>query len=190
MTKTAREKAKQGMEDLRYGENPLPEGNVWQAAEMNDGDEERLEVTSRVVKNLYLTGFTGADYENGQWTPLSKSAFGDSRSGMLKWLNGQKFYVNHSYGRYNQVDENKKMLINQITIQNRGADREELFVPNSMIDLEGTSYREVRDSNVESKEWRRHSGRVDDGRRLGQESCEGDTGRLYRGGAGVPKFCL
>lgn len=153
VTKTVRDQTKQKIEDLRYGENPLPEGNLYQAANMNLTNTQRLEVKSQVAKNLYLTGYTGAEYDKGQWSPLKKSAFGNSRSGMLKWLTDQKFYVNHIYGTYNQMGKNKNVLLNQLTIQNQAADRQEIFAPNSMISLEGTSYQEVRDSNLASKEW-------------------------------------
>ena len=50
----------QQVDDLRYGKDNLPQGNLNKASSIHKNNQERLEITVSQRKNLYLKGFVGS----------------------------------------------------------------------------------------------------------------------------------
>lgn len=144
-TKTIRENTKQETEDLRYGKNILPEGDLYKSHKLTTSDKKVLQVDTEIVKDIYLYGYVGADYENGRWQPLKKSAYGNKNTGMSDWLKQNNFPVNNILGMYNSL-ENKNKTGNTIKIKNIGTDREKLYTTLSTVKISGSKYKSKNDN--------------------------------------------
>lgn len=141
----------EGIEKIRFGEDTLPEGNLYRAELLHDGEQVRLLVTTHQAKNLYLRGFVGADYEQGQWNPLSKAAFGGEQNGMLPWLKEQGFVPARQFAIYETVG-NSENQPNTIHVQNTGARRNYLYLPYSMLSLQREAEKTKQDGGFVSGE--------------------------------------
>ena len=64
----------QQVEDLRYGKDNLPQGNLKQASIIHENEEERLQLAVSQRKNLYLKGFVGSTLQNNQWQDLKRAS--------------------------------------------------------------------------------------------------------------------
>ena len=65
----------QQVDDLRYGKDNLPQGDLNKASSIHENNQERLEITVSQRKNLYLKGFVGSTLENNQWQDLTKASY-------------------------------------------------------------------------------------------------------------------
>lgn len=74
------------IQDMRYGYDTLPEKNLSKAAELLQGDDDVLVITTEQRKNIYLKGFVGARYADGKWNTLADAQYKGKRAGMLTWL--------------------------------------------------------------------------------------------------------
>ena len=74
----------QQVEDLRYGKDNLPQGNLKQASIIHENEEERLQLAVSQRKNLYLKGFVGSTLQNNQWQDLKRASYNGKHEGMLK----------------------------------------------------------------------------------------------------------
>ena len=71
--------------------NLLPEGRLSQKLPENVGEKVLISVTSDHSDLLYLRGFVGDVYENGDWSPLSSRFVSESRD-LFYWLHENGFY--------------------------------------------------------------------------------------------------
>ena len=129
------ETTKTTVNKIRYGEDTLPQGDLYKSSQMLDGHSQTLRVTTAESKTLYLRGFQGAQYQNGKWLPLPKAAFGNEYHGMLKWLKDQEFSPATQYQSYLKADKTNSFLSNNISIKNVGARRNYVYAPYSVEDI-------------------------------------------------------
>ena len=139
-----REDLKKGTEVLRFGEDSLPDGELFRAHRMLEGNKPTLTVTTEQVKSLYLRGFTGGSYRNGIWTPLPKSAYGGNQAGMLDWLSGQGFHAGAQYAEYVMAGQ-EEMEVNRLRIENTGAVRSRIYLPYGAVEPSDLGISEKRD---------------------------------------------
>lgn len=128
-----RESTEETIHDIRYGKNVLPRGNLYEASMMKSQNEEMLQVTTGQEKNLYLRGFTGSQYANGQWSEEKTDSYSGQYDGMLTWLEEKSFnplYQVSTY--YNLCDDSAKPAKNTISIETTGASKEFLYSPISL----------------------------------------------------------
>lgn len=111
--------AAQAVEELRYGKNPLPEGDLNAATKLNQGEEEVLQVQAQEEKSLYLRAFVGAEYGDSQWTALPASY-------------------------YALCDADTASEVNRVSVQVTGGTRAYLYAPASMEGV-SASVKEKRD---------------------------------------------
>ena len=103
-----RNDVKQKIHVWRYGEDTLPDGDLYQAYQMQKGEEERLVVTSDQAKILYLRGFVGQRYDSGVWKTAKKSLYSDEWRGLFEWMNENEILPYNQYSSYlNAEDENQ-----------------------------------------------------------------------------------
>lgn len=76
---------------IRYGEDTLPEGNLYQASELKADAKEMLSLKTEQQKTLYLRGFVGSVYEAGVWEEPADAVYGGKNAGILKWLEKNSF---------------------------------------------------------------------------------------------------
>lgn len=95
----------QQVEDLRYGKDNLPQGNLKQASIIHENEEERLQLAVSQRKNLYLKGFVGSTLQNNQWQDLKRASYNGKHEGMLKWLENKNFSSSYQYSLYEKLSQ-------------------------------------------------------------------------------------
>lgn len=129
-----RNAAKKEIHTLRYGEDLLPEGDLQKTDKLHSGDGELLKVQSGQVKNLYLRGYSGSEYQNGKWEPLPDSSYTGVYTGLLSWLKEQGFdplTQVSSYYALSNATADTAVQENEIQVKVKGASRYYLYTPSS-----------------------------------------------------------
>lgn len=127
----ARKMAGETLHRMRYGSSALPDGDLYGAHTMLDGDAPVLTVVTEQQKSLYLRGFVGGRYRQGIWQPLPKSAYGGQKTGLLQWLDEQKLTPAAQYASYLRADGSEERAVNRVSVENTGTDRSYLYLPYS-----------------------------------------------------------
>lgn len=150
-----RENVVESIRVFRYGNETLPEGDLYRAEELKQGQGEMLQVHSGQSKNLYLKNYTGGNYINGVFVPLSDADYGGEYAGMLKWLSGQDFDPLTQVAQYYALgaDEDRPEA-NELQIHVTGAGRARLYMPTSLEKITGGRNREKNDQWIESRGFR------------------------------------
>ena len=131
-----------GIDQLRYGSDTLPEGNLAHAAKMNVGEEDRLSLTvdGQISDDLLLQGFTGATFENGTWKPISHTAYEGEWKGIMAWLGKQGFVPAEQRSEYDSESEatgKDEAETATVTVDSRNANSRYLYTPYTMSSLDG-----------------------------------------------------
>ena len=134
---------------LRYGKETLPQGHLDQAAKLNEGQEDLLQVQTEQEKNLYLRGFVGAEYSDGVWAPLSGAAYGGDNAGMLDWLEEQGFDPLTQPAEYQALcGEDPALPPNNLKIQVTGGSRCYLYLPSTVESVSSVGTKEKKDTRI------------------------------------------
>ena len=145
-----RNDAKQKIHVWRYGDDTLPDGNLYLAYQMQKGEEERLVVTSKQAKVLYLRGFVGQRYDSGVWKIAEKSIYSDEWSGLFEWMNENKILPYNQYSSYLNAENENQIKENTVTVTNTGAKRKYVYVPYSTEMIQDKQVSEDEDGAVVS----------------------------------------
>lgn len=145
---TMRNEVKRQIHTWRYGDDTLPDGDLYQAFKMQKGKEERLVVTSEQAKVLYLRGFVGQRYDSGVWRKAEKSLYSDEWSGLFDWMKENKILPYNQYASYLDAGNEKKIEKNTVTVENTGAKRKYVYVPYSTEMLADKRISEEEDAAV------------------------------------------
>lgn len=120
------------IDNIRYGTDSLPEGDIREGYRLNTGEEKRLEVTTEYVKPLYLKGFVGSSYVEGKWTKLTNQTYSGKNDGILEWLTGNNLDPIYQYSKYEHLNADTKLVDNYVHIRNVGAKRNYVYLPYSL----------------------------------------------------------
>ena len=143
-----------GIKTLRYGQPQLPEGKVNQADKLKENTENQrlMTVRSEQVKTLYLKSFSGGQYKDGCWKPLSNTDFGGDYAGMLDWLQEYDFDpLTQSALYYRLCSGTNLPETNQIKVSIDQAFRRPVYSPASLDYIEESNIRENKDSGIVSR---------------------------------------
>ena len=90
---TLSQNAKDSLHHWRYEktEEVLPEGNLSEPVTKTESTDTILSVTADTVQTLYLRGFVGDTYENGEWSTLGAEAAAEEKD-LFYWLHQSGFY--------------------------------------------------------------------------------------------------
>ena len=139
----------QQVEDLRYGKDNLPQGNLKQASIIHENEEERLQLAVSQRKNLYLKGFVGSTLQNNQWQDLKRASYNGKHEGMLKWLENKNFSSSYQYSLYEKLSQLDDTTQN-VEINNTGANKKYLYTPYSVSKKDVSSSLIQKDLNLKS----------------------------------------
>lgn len=142
-----KDQAESLVDAIRYGTDTLPEGDLSKADTLLDGDSDTLQVSTQQVKSIYLRGFVGGRYKDGNWDTLPKSAYKGENSGLLTWLSQSDFVPQNQYAAYMKWDENPQIEENTVMVRNVGANRAYIYAPYSVEAVSGHGITENQDSN-------------------------------------------
>ncbi len=147
-----RQAAALGVHTLRYGEDELPQGRLDQADKLHQDRDDRLTVQTSQEKAVYLRGFSGAEYQDGVWTPLPDSAYTAEYAGMLEWLAQQGFDpLTQPAAYYALCDEESRPEENTLLINVSGAARCYIYAPSTLSQLFPDSARDDQDARLAPK---------------------------------------
>ena len=141
------------VENIRYGNDTLPEGDFRRAVSLLDGNKDTLEIRMEEPEELYLRGFTGADYTDTGWQTLSAEAYQGDYEGMLRWLEKQDFQPVSQYGSYEKLtdrSQGKSTKSQEIKIKNTGAYRKYVYLPSAVQSWDSFGSHVKKDWNVQS----------------------------------------
>ena len=140
VTKTVRQGLYQQQHTICYGDDSLPEGDLYKANQMLIGSDDRLVITTEARQKLYLRGFVGSQYAQGQWDALAPIAYSGKYKGLLDWLQTQNFSPLSQYEDYYAAGKSEDTSFS-VAVKNIGADREYLYTPYSMQNVSDGSPR-------------------------------------------------
>ncbi len=134
----------QAIDELRYGDDSLPEGDMLAASSMNEGDDDCLEIEfDRLPQNeLLLRGFVGSDFSEASWSPLGHTAYEGQWYGMASWLLSQDFVPAFQRASFDDaVAAVRQSSVESVNAQvsNLRADARYLYVPYSVRSVSGAS---------------------------------------------------
>lgn len=147
-----REQVEEKVHEIRYGKDTLPEGDLYQAGKLHASTEVMLEVQGHQEKNLYLRGFVGGSYQNGQWEEMSDAAYSGKNAGMFTWLKARSFDPLTQVAAYNQLGEEQDVPEgNQVQVKVKNASRYYVYAPVSYVRMINGSVKEEKDSRLASR---------------------------------------
>ena len=147
-----REQVEEKVHEIRYGKDTLPEGDLYQAGKLHASTEVMLEVQGQQEKNLYLRGFVGGSYQNGQWEEMSDAAYSGKNAGMFTWLKARSFDPLTQVAAYNQLGEEQDVPEgNQVQVKVKNASRYYVYAPVSYVRMINGSVKEEKDSRLASR---------------------------------------
>lgn len=147
-----REQVEEKVHEIRYGKDTLPEGDLYQAGKLHASTEVMLEVQGQQEKNLYLRGFVGGSYQNGQWKEMSDAAYSGKNTGMFTWLKARSFDPLTQVAAYNQLGEEQDVPEgNQVQVKVKNASRYYVYAPVSYVRMINGSVKEEKDSRLASR---------------------------------------
>lgn len=141
-----------GVDEARFGDDALPEGDLAEVPGMG-GDEERLAVTFEGVPQdqVGLRGFVGATFADGAWEPLDHAAYEGTWTGMFAWLSEQGFQPakqRASLDDASVANGGQPTGTCTISLEAVGADRAYVYAPYSLRSAEGASIVGGRDGGT------------------------------------------
>lgn len=147
-----RQEVQQTIHEIRYGAEKLPEGELRQAAELQQDGEVELTVWTQQEKSLYLRGFIGGTYDDGVWKKLSNTAYIGENTGMLKWLENQKFYPLSQVSEYYRLGKSEDVPeTNHVEIQVENASRYYVYAPSSAQKILNRKLTDKKETRIQTK---------------------------------------
>ncbi len=135
-------------EEIRFGHDTLPQGDLSAAAAMNDDSGETgltVSCEGRVASDLYLRGFTGADFDGLAWTPLSHEAYEGDWRGMGTWLGERGLTPSLQRSAFDDLAVREGASggtgSSTITVDASRANRRYVYVPYTLRKLSGVDLR-------------------------------------------------
>ncbi len=147
----AKEKMGETMEDIRYGTDTLPEGDMTTASGLIGSDQETLQLTMTQAQEMYLRSYVGGDFDGTQWNPIDTDIYYDEYSGMMDWLESMDFATSYQYANYKALTEATPMDISHVQVQNVGANRKYIYLPYTVQQLTARGTRPQYDWQVLSR---------------------------------------
>lgn len=138
--------ANETIEHIRYGKNIRGDGNM--LPEDFKNDETVLEVTMANPESMYLKGFTGSIYEDGNWTQLPNETYYAEKD-MMYWLHNKEFSGISQISKATEL-AGKTDDGNEINVKNVGASRKYMYYPYELKDSQLQGGKSWSDSFITS----------------------------------------
>ena len=122
-------------ETLYYGENLLKNGKVTSEDRIKEDKETALVVTMNHPESMYLRGYVGEVYRDGQWSSLQNGIYDDTKD-LFYWLKKEKFSGIGQIGQVNQL-LNEKKAENDCSVVVENGDTRYAYIPYETTSVEG-----------------------------------------------------
>lgn len=142
------------VDELRYGSDTLPKGDLSKTSNLLDGNEQRLEIEIDEPQELYLNGFIGGSYKNDQWIPLTSDHYEDKYEGILNWISSKKLNLLTQYSSYQKLSlqqDNSNLPLTSVNVKNINAYRKYVYLPITVESYTAFRSSQKKDWSVQSK---------------------------------------
>lgn len=132
-------------QEVRYGHDQLPDGNLMKASTMNDEDGSGLMlfVDGTVSDDLLLKGFIGANFDGRTWSKLPHTSYEGAWFGMIDWLSESDFTPALQRSIYDDestaAGQSAQPNVTTVSVNAEGAYKGYVYVPYTLRSLEGTN---------------------------------------------------
>lgn len=120
----------------------LPEGDFRNYTEKDGASQTALAISMEQPEEMYLRGFTAAEFSNDTWEPLDTEILAENED-LLYWLNTNGFDSRMQFYQadslINKTEEEQDKTLKKVTVQNLNACSEYMYVPYSLSSEECVS---------------------------------------------------
>lgn len=134
--------AVKAVQSVRFGDDTLPEGDLSQAADMNDGASTTLSLTTSktLSDDLLMKGFVGTTFDGVSWGRGDWMSYEGEWSGMREWLRQNGLTVAEQRAAFDaeaerEGDESVEAV--EISVNAPGANRRYAYAPYTLRSLGG-----------------------------------------------------
>lgn len=134
--------AVKAVQGVRFGDDTLPEGDLSQAADMNEGDSTTLSLTAgkTLGGDLLLKGFVGTTFDGVSWGRGDWMSYEGKWSGMREWLRLNDLTVAEQRAAFDTEAEREggePVEPVEISVNASGANRRYTYAPYTLRSLSG-----------------------------------------------------
>ena len=135
--------AAKAVQSVRFGEDTLPEGDLSQAANMNEGESTTLSLTASktLSDDLLMKGFVGTTFDGVSWGRGDWMSYEGEWSGMREWLRKNGLTVAEQRAAFDAEAEREggePAEAVEISVYASGANRRYTYAPYTLRSLGGT----------------------------------------------------
>lgn len=135
--------AAKAVQSIRFGEDTLPEGDLSQAADMNEGESTTLSLTASktLSDDLLMKGFVGTTFDGVSWGRGDWMSYEGEWSGMREWLRQNGLTVAEQRAAFDAEAEREggeSVEAVEISVFASGANRRYTYAPYTLRSLDGT----------------------------------------------------
>lgn len=135
--------AAKAVQSIRFGEDTLPEGDLSQAADMNEGESTTLSLTASktLSDDLLMKGFVGTTFDGVSWGRGDWMSYEGEWSGMREWLRQNDLTVAEQRAAFDAEAEREggePVEAVEISVFASGANRRYTYAPYTLRSLDGT----------------------------------------------------
>lgn len=135
--------AAKAVQSIRFGEDTLPEGDLSQAADMNEGESTTLSLTASktLSDDLLMKGFVGTTFDGASWGRGDWMSYEGEWSGMREWLRQNGLTVAEQRAAFDAEAEREggePAEAVEISVYASGANRRYAYAPYTLRSLDGT----------------------------------------------------
>lgn len=129
-------------QSVRFGDDTLPEGDLLQAADMNEGESTTLSLTASktLSDDLLMKGFVGTTFDGLSWGRGDWMSYEGEWSGMREWLRQNGLTVAEQRAAFDAEAEregDEPVEAVEISVNASGANRRYAYAPYTLRSLGG-----------------------------------------------------
>lgn len=135
--------AVRAVQGVRFGDDSLPEGDLSQAADMNEGESTTLSLTASktLADDLLMKGFVGTTFDGVSWGRGDWMSYEGKWSGMREWLRQNDLTVAEQRAAFDAEAEREggePVEAVEISVNASGANRRYAYAPYTLRSLGST----------------------------------------------------
>lgn len=134
--------AANAVEELRFGSDTLPEGDLSQASDMNEGSTTTLSLTTDAAlgDDLLMKGFVGSTFDGSSWHRGDWITYEGEWSGVREWMRKNGLTVAEQRAAFDITAEREgkdAVETAKISVNASGANRRYAYAPYTLRSLSG-----------------------------------------------------
>ena len=134
-----------GINQVRYGQQTLPEGDMTQAAALNASSDAALKITpsGTFADDMLLRGWVGANFEDDEtWQTLDHTAYEGQWAGVMSWLSDEGLTPAMQRAAYDDASAQRRsdeLPTATVSVDASNAWREYAYVPYTLRSISGAN---------------------------------------------------